>query len=178
MQAKWDVRMQREYGGWENWEKEESLVFMSSNHLSFCSLWLLILLIHPCRDDWCLISLIRPCRDGWCLVSLIHPCRDDSCLVSLIHPCRDGRCLILFLIHLCRDDYVGFRLHAWKYVRDDTLHRKTHCFPANASLQSGFKTRAWIHSHFYCQLLEPYSEYVLLGRDELLATHLGQVNDW
>ena len=97
--------------------------------------WCLISLIHLCRDDWCLISLMRSCRDDWCLVSLIHPCWDDWCLVSLIHPCRDDWCLaslkkargcLVSLIHPCRDDLVGCRLHALKYVRDDSLHRKTH----------------------------------------------------
>ena len=72
--------------------------------------WCLISLIHLWQDDWCLVSLIYPCWDNWCLAFFKHLCRDDGCLVSLIH--------------LCQYDQVGCRLHALKYARDDSLHRK------------------------------------------------------
>ena len=113
--------------------------------------WCRISSIVPCRDDWWLISLVHPCRDNRCramsylraeMNNVASPwytwCRDDWCLISVICPCRDDRYLIslnrwyrddwylISLIHSYRDDQVGCRLHALKYVRDDSLHRNTY----------------------------------------------------
>lgn len=85
--------------GDERAEKKKNCLYLSTpfDHLSFCSFWPLILLIHPCQDDWCLISLLYLCQNDQCLISLMHSCRDNRCLISLINPCRDD-CLIHTLV--------------------------------------------------------------------------------